>query len=151
MPCSRRLRGRLVMSSSETRISSSIDQVAGEVRLGRLRRVNARDLWPGAGDLTPLLRSNPELLGEALRLEIRPGEGQELAEAVGELTPGVPVLVKARFEDLSDGDLRDLAAHVADLDAGVLVLLSPSIPDDARERLTKLNRNTTRAIVFYGV
>jgi hypothetical protein len=139
------------MSSSETRISSSIDQVAGEVRLGRLRRVNARELWPGAGDLTPLLRSNPELLGEALRLEIRPGEGQELAEAVGELTPGVPVLVKARFEDLSDGDLRDLAAHVADLDAGVLVLLSPSIPDDARERLTKLNRNTTRAIVFYGV
>jgi len=139
------------MSSGETRISGSIEEVASELRLGRLRRVEAREIWPATGDLTPWLRSNPELVGEALRLEIRAGDTEELAESIGELTAGVPVVVRARFDEPSENDLRDLAALVADVDAGVLVLLAPAIADDARQRLSKLNHNTTRAIVFYGV
>ncbi len=140
------------MSSSETRISSTpMKDVASEARLGRLRRVDPHEIWPNAGDLTPWLRTNPELLGEALRLEIRPGESYDVDESIGELTAGVPVVVKARSRELSDGDQRDLAAYVAELDAGVIVLLANAIPADARERLDKLNRNTTRTIVFYGV
>jgi hypothetical protein len=145
------------MSSGETRISS-VDEVLGEKaaeaghepRLGRLRRVDAGEVWAG-GDLTPWLRSSPDQLGEALRLEIRAGDGPKPDDAIGELTAGVPVLVKSRFEPVSEDDVRDLAAHVADLDAGVLVLLGHAISDELRERLDKLNRNTTRAIVFYGV
>jgi hypothetical protein len=143
------------MSSSETRISSTpiekIKEAAGEARLGRLRRVDPGEIWPDAGDLTPWLRTNPELIGEALRLEIRAAETYDLDEAIGELTAGVPVIVKARAGDLTDEDQRDLAAYVAELEAGVLVLLSKTIPADARERVDKLNRNTTRTIVFYGV
>jgi hypothetical protein len=139
------------MSSGETRISGSIEQVVGELRLGRLHRVNAREIWPGAADLTPWFQSNPEVLGDELHLEIRRGDSELPADSIGELTPGVPVVVKARFEDVSESDLRDLAALVADLDAGVLVLLAPTVPEHARQRLSKLNHNTTRAIVFYGV
>jgi hypothetical protein len=153
------------MSSSETRISTASDiigeqakepaaepteQPGGEFRLGRLKRLDAANVWQG-GDLTPWLRTSPEQLGGALRLEIRTGDEPPEGEAIGELTAGVPVVVKSRFESIAEGDVRDLAALVADLDAGVLVVLGAAIPDDLRQRLTKLNRNTTRAIVFYGV
>jgi hypothetical protein len=152
------------MSSSETRISTvgevvgeqpaaeqpAAQPAAGEFRLGRLQRLDAGEVWSG-GDLTPWLRSSPEQLGEALRLEIRPSEDQEPPETIGELTAGVPVVVKSRFAELTDADVRELAALVADLDAGVLVLLGPALPVEARERLSKLHRNTSRAIVFYGI
>jgi len=149
------------MSAGETRISSSLEDVvgaaageaagrpAGEHRLGRLRRVEAADI-PGE-DLAPWLRANPELLGEALRLEIRPGTSEQHPDAVGELTAGVPIVLKSAQAEPTENELRDVAALVADLDAGVLVLLAPAVPEDARQRLGKLNRNTTRAIVFYGV
>jgi len=143
------------MSSSETRISSTpidkIKDMASAAHLGRLRRVDPREIWPNAGDLIPWLRTNPELLGEALRLEIRSGETYEVDESIGELTAGVPVVVKAHSQELSDENQRDVAAYVAELDAGVIVLLAGAIPAEARERLDKLNRNTTRTIVFYGV
>jgi hypothetical protein len=147
------------MSSGETRISRPSDMLgeqvektaAGEApRLGRLRRVDAGDVWAG-GDLAPWLRASPDQLAETLRLEIRPGEGPLPEEAIGELTAGVPVVVKSRFQAVAESDVRDLAGLVADLDAGVLVLLGQTIDDALRQRLSKLNANTTRAIVFYGV
>ena len=150
------------MSAGETRISSSLEEVvgaaageaadktAGELRLGRLRRVDAAEMFPGS-DLAPWLRANPELLGEALRLEIRPGTSAQHPDAVGELTAGVPIVLKTAQSEPTENELRDVAALVADLDAGVLVLLAPAVPEQARQRLGKLNRNTTRAIVFYGV
>jgi len=149
------------MSGEKTRISSSLEEVvgaagpatgepAGGLQLGRLRRVEAADVFPGEG-LAPWLKANPELLGEALRLQIRPGQGADVPEAIGEITAGVPVVLKSAEAEPTETELRDLAALVADLDAGVLVLLAPAVPDHARERLGKLNRNTTRAIVFYGV
>ena len=141
------------MSSSETRISTTppVDAPAAHLRLGRLRRLDAREIWRDAGGLVPWLRSSPELLGEALRLEIQPSAEHLLPEAVGELTPGLPVLLKARFEEPLEGDVRDLAGMVAELDAGIIVLLAPAVPEGVQQGLRKLNRNTAKVIAFYGV
>lgn len=140
------------MSTSETRLAGSMGEMLGEHRLGRLRRVDAQAVWPGGGQqLVPWLRSNPQLLGDALRLDIREGSAELPAEAVGELTPGLPVVVRARFDDPSEADVHQLAGLVAELDAGVVVQLAPAIPDTLRKRLVKLNRNTSKLITFYGV
>jgi hypothetical protein len=140
------------MSSSETKLAGSVEEILGEPRLGRLRRVDLRQIWPDAQrQLAPWLRTSPDLLGEALRLDIRRSEGDVLPEAIGELTPGLPVVVKPRFEQLSDGDVRELAGLVAELDAAVVVLMAPAIAEAFRQKLTKLNRNTAKVITFYGV
>lgn len=143
------------MSSSETRISTTppVDAPPVEhLRLGRMRRLDAREIWRDAAGVIPWLRSSPELLGEALRLQIQPSAEHRLPEAIGELTPGLPVLVKARFEEPLEGDVRDLAGMVAELDdAGIIVLLAPGVPEGVQQGLHKLNRNTAKVIAFYGV
>jgi hypothetical protein len=140
------------VSSSETRLGAPPPEaVAAGPRLGTLRRVDARQvLGEAAGDLVPWLRSNPELVGEALRLDIRPG-ATEFPEAIGELAPGLPVVVRAPSGELTDRDVRSLAGIVAEVDAGIFVLLAAEIADEFRERLDKLNRNTAKVMVFYGV
>ena len=139
------------MSSSETRLAGSVEEILGEPRLGRLRRVDARQIWPDAGNqIAPWLRSSPDLLGEALRLDIRPVTTVQLPDAIGELTPGLPVIVKSALTEPSDDEVHELAGLVAELDAGVVVQLAPGIPEEFREKLTKLNRNTAKLMTFYG-
>jgi hypothetical protein len=141
------------MSSSETRLGAPPPEAfvaATGPRLGTLRRVDAGEVLGAAGsDLLPWLRANAQLLGDALRLDIRPGG--ELPEAIGELSPGLPVVVRTPSDELTDADVRSLAGLVAEVDAGIFVLLSSAIPDELRDRLDKLNRNTAKIMVFYGV
>jgi hypothetical protein len=137
---------------SETRLAGSVEEILGGPRLGRLRRVDAKTIWAdGGGQLAPWLRSNPDLLGDALRLEIRATANKQIPDVVGELTAGLPVIVKARFEDPADSDVHELAGLVAEVDAGVVVQVAPRIPADFREKLDKLNRNTAKLMTFYGV
>jgi hypothetical protein len=132
-------------------LAGSVEEILGQFRLGRLRRVDPREVWPEGGrQLAPWLRSSPDLLGEALRLDIHPTT-TDLEDAVGELTPGLPVVAQSRFEELSDTDAQALAAFVAELDAAVVVLLAPRISQEFRDKLAKLNRNTAKVITFYGV
>jgi hypothetical protein len=156
------------MGAGETRISTSLDQTATEEiagdaaaagqpaagagqRLGRMQRVDARNLLGGGEDgLAEWLRSSPNLLGEVLRLEIGPAAPGH-PEAIGQLPAGVPVFVDGRFEDVSEGDIGELAAVIAEIDAAVLVMIAPVIPESVRDRLHKLDRNTSKLIVFFGV
>jgi hypothetical protein len=140
------------MSSSETRLGTPPPEaVAAGPRLGTLRRVEPREvLGEAAVDFVPWLRSNPDLVGNALHLDIKPGS-THLPEAIGELAPGLPVIVRAPSGELTDRDVRSLAGMVADVDAGVFVLVAAEISDEFRERLDKLNRNTAKVMVFYGL
>jgi hypothetical protein len=126
-------------------------------KLGRLQRVEAREVWTHeALSFTPWLRANIGLLGEALGLDLE----VEAEVAVGsfsvdlagkDLGSGRPLIVENQLQQTDHSHLGQLLTYAAGLDAAVAVWIAPRIRDEHRQALDWLNAHTDAGLDFFGV
>lgn len=128
------------------------------LRLGRLARMDARDVWTHeAHDFTPWLHANIGLLAEALGFDIE-ATGREVAvgdfsvDVVGRTTPGGrAVIVENQLAPTDHSHLGQLLTYASGLEAAVIVWLAPRFRDEHRQVLDWLNAHTVEGIDFFGV
>ena len=128
------------------------------LKLGRLARIDARDVWTHeAHDFTPWLHANIALLAEALGFDIE-ATGREVAvgdfsvDVVGRTTPGGrSVIVENQLAPTDHSHLGQLLTYASGLEAAVIVWLAPRFRDEHRQVLDWLNAHTIEGIDFFGV
>jgi hypothetical protein len=114
-----------------------------EPKLGRLNRVDARDVWKHeAHSFTPWLFRHIDLLAEALGIDIEVSAtevpvGAYAVDILGKTTPG--------------GHMGQVLTYAAGLDAAIVVWVAPRFRDEHRQTLDWLNAHTSEGIDFFGV
>jgi hypothetical protein len=128
--------------------------------LGRLERVDLREVWPSEdGDFTPWLArpENIELLGEAIGLELEV-EAQE--KDVGPFRADILckdtatntwVLVENQLERTDHSHLGQLLTYAAGLQAVTIVWVAQQFTDEHRAALDWLNEITDGRFNFFGL
>ena len=127
-------------------------------KLGRLVRVDAKDVWRHeAHEFTPWLHANIALLGDALGFDIE-AMGSEMSvgdfavDIVGKTVPeGRLVIVENQLAQTDHSHLGQVLTYASGLDAAIVVWLSPRFRDEHRQALDWLNAHTTEGIDFFGV
>ena len=127
-------------------------------KLGRLETVDVREVWPDeAGNFTPWLAENLELLGEALHMDL---EVVQQEATVGrffldiratETRRGVAVAIENQLEYTDHSHLGQLLTYAAGVDARILIWVTPELLGEHRAALDWLNRWTGDEIEVYGV
>lgn len=129
-------------------------------QLGRLKRVDVRDVWTKeAGDFTPWLAlpDNLALIGETIGLELEL-EAQE--KNVGpfradllckETATGSWVLIENQLERTDHTHLGQLLTYAAGLNAVTIVWVAARFAEDHRAALDWLNEVTGSNINFFGL
>ena len=133
--------------------------------IGSLTKVPIREVWPNeAVDLTPWLADNPDLLGEALGMDLEL-EGTEVR--VGPFSADIlfrardALIVVENMMGSTDHDhLGKVITYASGLEAAheeeglaatYAVLLAEKFRPEHRTALTWLNTHTTDAVGFFGV
>ena len=125
---------------------------------GRIEQLDIREIWADeAGDFTPWLAENLDLLGKELGMNL---ELVEVEKAVGpfsldilarDVDNGTLVAIENQLEYSDHGHLGQLLTYVAGCDAGVAVWVSPWIRPQHRQAIDRLNQVSDGEIQFYGV
>lgn len=128
--------------------------------LGRLRKVELRDIWATeAQDFTPWLaeEDNLNLLGETLGIELEL-KGQEVS--VGpfradilctNLADDTNVLIENQLERTDHTHLGQLMAYAAGLHSATIVWVAAKFQEDHRAALDWLNEITQDEFQFFGL
>jgi len=127
-------------------------------KLGRLQRVEAKEVWKHEShDFTPWLHANIGLLGEALGFDIEAtasevSVGDFAVDIVGKTVPGGRVvIVENQLAPTDHSHLGQVLTYASGLDAAIVVWLSPRFRDEHRQALDWLNAHTTEGVDFFGV
>ncbi len=130
------------------------------VKLGRLERLDLRDVWTNeAGDFTPWLASeeNLKLLGETIGLELDL-EAQE--KDVGPFRADILckdtasnnwVLIENQLERTDHTHLGQLLTYAAGLEAVTIVWIAEQFTEEHRATLDWLNEITDERFTFFGL
>lgn len=129
------------------------------MELGRIERRDPREYWKNeAYDFTPWLRSNIDLLGEALGLEFDPSVDSEIpvgafsADLLAtDLGSGALVLIENQLEPTDHSHLGQILTYASGLDTKMMIWVARQIRDEHRQALTWLNENTLEDVRFFGV
>lgn len=126
--------------------------------VGKLDAVPVRSVWPDeAYDLTPWLAANPELLAEALGMELEL-EGSEVA--VGpfsadllfrDVSSGTLVVVENMINPTDHDHVGKMITYAAGLGATYAVLLAERFRPEHRSALTWLNSISGEDFGFFGL
>lgn len=128
--------------------------------LGRLVRVDARDIWKSeSGDFTPWLarEENLQLLGDTIGLEL---ELEATEKNVGpfradilckDTATGSWVLIENQLERTDHGHLGQLLTYAAGLKAVTIVWVANPFTAEHRAVLDWLNEITAEGINFFGL
>lgn len=125
--------------------------------LGRIERLDPREVWRHeAGDLTPWLLENLDVLAEALGIEIIPTQrevrvGDFKLDILGEDPAGNPIIIENQLEATDHSHLGQLIVYASGLEAAVVVWLTPRFRDEHRRALDWLNERTDENVNFFGV
>ncbi|WP_245560896.1 DUF4268 domain-containing protein [Desulfovibrio aminophilus] len=135
-------------------------QMMSDVKLGRLERVEVRDVWGSeAGDFTPWLarEENLKLLGETIGVDL---ELEATEKNVGpfradilckDTATGHWVLIENQLEPTDHKHLGQLLTYAAGLDAVTIVWLAKEFTDEHRATLDWLNQITDDKFEFFGL
>ena len=127
-----------------------------DTQLGQIEEVDLREIWQNeAGDFTPWLAKNLNLLGEALHLDLAlvEAEGQVgpfAVDIVADAGSGV-VVIENQLERTDHTHLGQLLTYAAGRDARLLIWITPDFRDEHRAALDWLNHWTAEEIEVYGV
>lgn len=128
--------------------------------LGRLARVDLRDIWISeASDFTPWLarEENLAVLGETLGIDLEL-EAQE--KAVGpfradilckDIGTGSWVLVENQLERTDHGHLGQLLTYASGLEAVTIIWIAARFTEEHRSTLDWLNKITDESFRFFGL
>src|SRR6516162_2461120 len=128
--------------------------------LGRLKRVELRDIWLSeASDFTPWLarKENLDILGETLGIDLEV-EAQE--KAVGPFRADILckdiatdnwVLIENQLERTDHTHLGQLLTYASGLDAVTIVWIAARFTEEHRSTLDWLNRITNESFRFFGL
>lgn len=127
--------------------------------LGTLSPVNVRDVWPGgeAGEFTPWLAENADLLGEALGLDLvhertEAEVGRYSADLLfREESTNRLVVVENMFGPTDHDHLGKLITYAAGLGARCAVLISPEYRAEHLSAVSWLNSISADDFAFFGV
>jgi hypothetical protein len=125
---------------------------------GRLVRVPLRQVWAHeAGNFTPWLLANAEVLGEALEmdLEITRAEhpvGKYWLDLIGtDRRTGHRVIIENQFGVSDHGHLGQLITYAAGTEAVNIVWVTEGLREEHRAALMWLNDRTSTETRFFGV
>ncbi len=126
--------------------------------IGTLSPVDVREVWATeAGDFTPWLAGNADLLGEALGMDL---VHEQTEAAVGRYSADLVfregstdrvVVVENLFGPSDHDHLGKLIVYAAGLEAGYAVLLAPDFRDEHRAALDWLNSISAEDFGFFGI
>lgn len=129
-----------------------------KTEIGTLEQVSVRSVWPKeAGDFTPWLAENVELMSDALGMDLEL-EGQEVS--VGrysadlvfrDRSSGAVVVVENMYGSTDHDHLGKLITYAAGLDAHYAVLVTETIRPEHRSALSWLNSISTEGCGFFGL
>lgn len=126
--------------------------------LGRLRRVDARDVWQNeAQHFTPWLRDNVDRLNEELGIDIEieaieVGVGDFSADLRGkDATTGRPVVIENQLGPTDHAHLGQVITYSAGLDAAIIIWIAPQFREEHRQAVDWLNQHTDETLDFFGV
>lgn len=127
--------------------------------IGSLTSVPIREVWPNeAADLTPWLAENPDLLSEALEMdlelvdtEVQVGESFSADILFRSGEPNALVVVENMMGDTDHDHLGKAITYASGLAATYAVLLAEELRPEHRTALQWLNAHTTEAVGFFGV
>jgi len=128
-----------------------------QIRVGQIESVDIRAVWADeARDLTPWLAENPDLLGEALGMDLE-FEGQEVsvgpfsADLLFRAGDGAAVVVENMINPTDHDHLGKIITYAAGLDAACAVLVAERFRPEHRSALEWLNRHSTDEVSFFGI
>ena len=129
--------------------------------IGSLTKVPIREVWPNeAADLTPWLAENPDLLGEALGMDL---ELQKIEDTVGSFrvdihfraSPNVLVVVENMMDRTDHDHLGKVITYAAGLEADhaatCAVLLAERFRPEHLTALRWLNMHSRDEVGFWGI
>jgi hypothetical protein len=126
--------------------------------LGRIETLDVRRIWADeARDFTPWLFDNPDVLSEALGIELdfegrEHGVGAFSVDIFGrDLTHECPLIVENQLEDTDHRHLGQLLTYAAGTDANTVVWVAPRFRDEHRQALEYLNNMAGDSARFFGV
>ncbi len=128
-------------------------------KLAKLEPVGREKVWKNeAGDFTPWLAENLQLLSDSLGLsdlELRGTEvkiGKYKADIVAEETAtGRTVVIENQFGDTDHGHLGQIITYAAGADAEIIIWISEKITEEHRKALDWLNETSDEEYGFFGV
>ena len=136
----------------------TIDGRGAQRELGRVARLKPRDVWPDeARDFTYWLRNNPDILGEALGLDVvitdsEVAVGGFNVDLVGEdVSRDRRLIVENQLERTDHFHLGQILTYAAGLDAATIVWVSPEFRDEHRQAIDWLNAHTDDSVDFFGL
>ena len=129
--------------------------------LGRLERVELRDVWPNeATDFTPWLaeEENLSILAETLNMELEI-EGREVKLEFGGIVDLLcrnteddsRVLIENQVEETDSDHLGRILEYIAGLDAVTVIWIAKSFKDEHRAVFDRLNEISEERFRFFGV
>ena len=128
------------------------------VELGKIEKVNVRDIWPNeAADFTPWLGEHMSEFGEALGLELEvqaqeaPVGGYSLDILAHDLGRNRPVIIENQLEGTDHDHLGKLLTYASGYDSNVVVWIAREFRDEHRQALDWLNQRTNEETEFFGV
>ena len=129
-----------------------------KTEIGTLEQVPVRSVWPKeAGDFTPWLAENVELMSDALGMELEL-EGQEVSVGgysadlvLRDPSSGAHVVVENMYGSTDHDHLGKLITYAAGLKASYAVLLTETFRDEHRSALNWLNSVSTEDCGFFGL
>ena len=129
-----------------------------KTEIGTLEQVSVRSVWPKeAGDFTPWLAENVELVSDALGMELE-FEGQEVSVGgysadliLRDRSSDAVVVVENMYGSTDHDHLGKLITYAAGLDASYAVLLTETFRPEHRSSLNWLNKISTEGCGFFGL
>ena len=126
--------------------------------LGRLRRIaDTRTVWISeAGDFTPWLAENIDVLADALGMSLtvvatEVGVGDFRLDIHAKDGADRSVVIENQLERTDHGHLGQCLVYASGLDASAVVWVAPKFREEFRSALDWLNERTTGDIGFFGV
>ena len=130
----------------------------GDIEIGELEPVPIREVWPHeARDLTPWLAERPELIGEAVGMDLDT-EGREVPVGsysadlmLNDLNSDSRVVVEIMYGATDHDHIGKLITYAAGLEADYAMLLAEDFRPEHRAAITWLNSISAEDSGFFGL
>ena len=111
-----------------------------------MKKVHLRDVWKHeAKDFTPWLLENPDVLGDALNIEVEFSQSEQqvgpyAVDIIGkDLTHDSVLIVENQLEKTNHTHLGQLITYAANTDAVTVVWIAKEFTDEHRQAIDYLN------------